>query len=456
MKYRILIADDEAKIRRVINLLLQEAGYETMLVENGKQALEAISTFMPHLILMDYQMPVMSGIEALSQIKEAEPSPTVVMITAFGSVSLVVEAIKKGAYDFIEKPFDNDKLLLMVKRALEHAGLKKEVNELRDKLNQLHGSARIIGETGGLRKVMEQVRVVSPTNATVLLSGESGTGKELIARRIHQQSARCNNTFTALNCGAIPQSLIESELFGYEKGAFTDAKEIYAGNFERAGKGTLFLDEIGELPLGAQVKLLRVLEEKKIMRLGGKTTIDTDVRIIAATNRDLEERVRLGEFRLDLLYRLNVFSITLPPLRERKDDVILLTEFFISKYNKILSLKIEGIMPETLAVLQNYDWPGNVRDLENAIQSALIMTQKGKIKTETLPPRIKRYIESAPTNRETEKEPGNRIRSAGIIAEKELIAAVLQKNTNNKTATATELNISRKTLFNKMKKLGLK
>ena len=455
MKYRILIADDEAKIRRVINLLLQEAGYETMLVENGKQALEALSTFRPHLILLDYQMPVMSGIEALSQIKEAIPSPAVVMITAFGSVSLVVEAIKKGAYDFIEKPFDNDKLLLMVKRALEHAGLKKEVKELKDKLNQIHSSTSIIGETGGLRKVMEQVMFVAPTNATVLLSGESGTGKELIARRIHQQSARCNNTFIALNCGAIPQSLIESELFGYEKGAFTDAKETYAGNFERAGKGTLFLDEIGELPLGAQVKLLRVLEEKKITRLGGKAAVDTDVRIIAATNRDLQESVRAGEFRLDLLYRLNVFAINLPPLRERKDDIILLTEFFISKYNKILNLKIEGITPETLAVLQNYDWPGNVRDLENAIQSALIMTQKGKIKTETLPPRIKSYTEAAPPNRDIEKEPGNRIRSAGIMAEKELIIAVLQKNLNNKTSTATELNISRKTLFNKMKKLGL-
>lgn len=455
MKHRILIADDEQKIRRVINLLLQEAGYETKMVENGKQAIESINTFKPHLILLDYQMPVMSGIEALNQIKEAVPSPSVVMITAYGSVSLVVEAIKKGAYDFIEKPFDNDKLLLTVKRAIEHAGLKNEVKELREKLEKINDSASIIGEKCGLKKVMEQVQVVSPTNATVLLSGESGTGKELIARRIHQMSIRSNNPFIALNCGAIPQSLIESELFGYEKGAFTDAKETYAGNFERACKGTLFLDEIGELPLGAQVKLLRVLEEKKITRLGGKSTVDTDVRIIAATNRDLEERVRAGEFRLDLLYRLNIFSINLPPLRERKEDIILLTEYFISKYNKILNLNIEGITPETLTLIQNYDWPGNVRDLENAIQSALIMTQKGKIKTETLPPRIKRYIGTELTTTEIEKIKGNKIRSVGIMAEKELIVAVLNKNSNSKTATASELNISRKTLFNKMKKFGL-
>ncbi len=455
MKYRVLIVDDEQKIRRVINLLLQEAGYETMMVENGKQAIESIYAFKPHLILLDYQMPVMSGIETLNQIKKIVPSPSVVMITAFGSVSLVVEAIKKGAYDFIEKPFDNDKLLLTVKRAIEHAGLKIEVKELKEKLENINGSTRIIGEKCGMKKVMEQVFVVSPTNATVLLSGESGTGKELVARRIHQMSTRSNYPFIALNCGAIPQTLIESELFGYEKGAFTDAKESYAGNFERAGKGTLFLDEIGELPLGAQVKLLRVLEEKKIMRLGGKSSIDTDVRIIAATNRDLEERVRTGEFRLDLLYRLNVFLINLPPLRERKDDIILLTEYFISKYNKILNLNIEGITQETLTLLQNYDWPGNVRDLENAIQSALIMTQKGKIKIDTLPPRIKKYTETDLTISEKGKIQGNKIRCAGIMAEKELIISVLTKNSNSKTATAAELNISRKTLFNKMKKFGM-
>lgn len=455
MKYRILIADDEQKIRRVIDLLLKEAGYETLLAENGKEAVEAVATFQPHLILLDYNMPEMTGIEALERIRENDQAPTVVMITAFGSVSLVVEAIKKGAYDFIEKPFDNDKLLLTVKRALEHTVLKKEVNDLKEKINLINGPGQIIGESGGLRRVMEQVRMVAATNATVLLTGESGSGKELISRSIHQLSNRRNRPFIAVNCGAIPMSLIESELFGFEKGAFTDAREAHAGTFEKADRGTLFLDEVGELPMDAQVKLLRVLEEKRITRIGGKNPINIDVRIIAATNRILEDQVKSGSFRLDLFYRLNVFSINLPPLRERKDDILHLTAFFIKKYNQLLSLSVEGIAPESLELLQQYNWPGNVRDLENAVQSAIILTQQGLILPKALPPRVKSYS----SDRETglpNSDTSVSIRDIGFQAEKDLIANVLKKNSNNRTTTAKELNISRKTLFNKMKKYGLK
>lgn len=454
MKYRILIADDELKIRRMISLLLSEAGHETRMVENGEEAVRAIPSFGPHLVLLDYNMPVMTGMEALVEIKKSNPSPTVVMITAFGSVSLVVEAIKKGAYDFIEKPFDNDRLLLMVERALRHTTLTKEVSDLKEKINQISTSP-IIGESGGLKRVMDQVRMVAKTNATVLLTGESGSGKELISRSIHQWSTRSNQPFVAINCGAIPQSLIESELFGHEKGAFTDAKEAHAGTFEKAHKGTLFLDEIGELPLEAQVKLLRVLEEKKITRIGGKSPISIDVRIIAATNRVIEARVEKGEFRLDLFYRLNVFAINLPPLRNRTEDIPLLTAFFIKRYSQLLNLQVEGITPEALELLQEYNWPGNVRDLENAVQSAIILTQKGVIHPAALPPRVKAFTENTKPAAIGQQGVVN-IRDIGDSAEKELIMNTLSKNNFNRTTTATELNISRKTLFNKMKKYHLK
>lgn len=448
MKAKIVVADDEPRIRKMICRLLTDEGYDVMPVENGREAVEALLSFQPDVILLDQQMPVMTGVEALEEIKQIAPNQVVLFVTAFGSISLAVDAVKKGAYDFIEKPFDNDKLLLTVGRAVEHSRMKGEISNLKKSLGEKKSA--VIGDNTGLKQVMTQVRRVAETNATVLIHGESGTGKELIARAVHDNSLRSQGPFVAINCGAIPLTLMESELFGHERGAFTDAKEAKAGTFERADGGTLFLDEVGELPLDAQVKLLRVLEERRITRIGGKKAIPVDVRIVAATNRNLDDEVKNGHFRLDLLYRLNVFTLILPPLRERKEDIPLLTNFFIRKYNWTLSLDVQSVSPEAISLLTSYDWPGNVRDLENAIQSSMILCTGGVIRPEHLPDRIKGY-ELA----EAQTVSGNSIREINAQMEKELIIEALKKHNFNRTLTAEALNISRKTLFNKMKRYGL-
>ena len=451
MKAKIVVADDEPRIRKMICRLLTDEGYDVMPVENGREAVEALLSFQPDVILLDQQMPVMTGVEALEEIKQISPNQVVLFVTAFGSISLAVDAVKKGAYDFIEKPFDNDKLLLTVGRAIEHTRMKGEISNLKKSLGEKKSA--VIGDNTGLKQVMTQVRRVAETNATVLIHGESGTGKELIARAVHDNSLRSQGPFVAINCGAIPLTLMESELFGHERGAFTDAKEAKAGTFERADGGTLFLDEVGELPLDAQVKLLRVLEERKITRIGGKKAIPVDVRIVAATNRNLDDEVKNGHFRLDLLYRLNVFTLILPPLRERKEDIPLLTNFFIRKYNRTLSLDIQSVSPEAISLLTSYGWPGNVRDLENAIQSSMILCTGGVIRPEHLPDRIKGYeLAEAQT---VSGSSGNSIREINAQMEKELIIEALKKYNFNRTLTAEALNISRKTLFNKMKRYGL-
>ena len=447
-KAKILIADDEANIRKVITLLLKEQGYETKAVTNGREAVEALLEFQPDVILLDQQMPVLTGVEALEEIKRKNPDQTVIFVSAFGSISLAVDAVRKGAYDFIEKPFDNNNLILTVKRAIEHSRMKGEIKTLKDKLNQPHHT--IIGEDSGLKHIVTQVRQVAKTQATVLIQGESGTGKELIARAIHQQSNRCEGPFVAVNCGAIPLSLMESELFGHEKGAFTDAKETKAGTFEQAHGGTIFLDEVGELPLDAQVKLLRVLEEKTVTRVGGRKAIAVDIRVVAATNRKLDEDVEQGRFRNDLMYRLNVFTITLPPLRKRKEDIPLLVDYFIRKHNRVHNLSILRITPEAMEKIEAYDWPGNVRDLENAIQSAMILASTDVIHTADLPLRVKGYEQTEPLLHIDATS--NTIKTNHTQAEKELILNTLKKYNYNRTLTAEALQISRKTLFNKMKR----
>ena len=450
MKPKILIADDEARIRRVMALLLKEEGYEVKAVENGKEVLNELSSFQPDVILLDQQMPVLTGVKTLEQIKKLRPNQIVIFVTAFGSVALAVDAVKKGAYDFIEKPFDNDNLILTVRRAIEHFRIKGEIKSLKNKLKE--NTSFIVGENGGLRQVMTQVKRVAETDATVLINGESGTGKELVAHATHSHSHRSDGPFIAVNCGAIPLSLMENELFGHEKGAFTDAKETQAGTFERANGGTLFLDEIGELPIEAQVKLLRVLEERKVIRIGGKRSIPVDVRIIAATNRNLEEEVQKGQFRLDLLYRLNVFTIQIPPLRERKKDTPQLVDFFIQKHNKALRLSIQSITEAAIEKIMTYDWPGNVRDLENAIQSAMILALDGVIQVEHLPLRVRGY-EQVDTSSALGPKSSN-MREINAQVEKEIILDALRKHNYNRTLTAEALDI-RKTLFNKMKRHGL-
>lgn len=451
MKPKILIVDDESKIRKVISLLLKDEGFEIKQAENGKEAIEIFPAFQPDVILLDRQMPVMDGLETFGRIKELNPEQIVIFITAFGSISLAVELVKKGAYDFIEKPFDNDKLILTIRRAIELSRMKSEIEILKTQLDK--NKFTVVGETSGLRQTMAQVKKVANTNTTVLIHGESGTGKELIANSIHAYSSRNKSPFVAINCGAIPLSLIENEFFGHEKGAFTDAKETQLGAFERANSGILFLDEIGELPMDAQVKLLRVLEEKKVTRIGGKRPIPLDVRIVAATNRNLEEEVKKGNFRLDLLYRLNIFTIAIPPLRERKTDIPLLIDFFIRKHNEILNTSVKSITQEAMDMIIAYDWPGNVRDLENSIQSAMILSNDGIIQAGHLPLRVKGYEQ---TKSLSMPESGmSDIRVLNTQVEKEVILEALRKNHFNRTLTAQSLHISRKTLFNKMKRYGI-
>jgi DNA-binding NtrC family response regulator len=454
MNKRILIADDEAKIRKVMTLLLRDEGYEVLAVDNGAAAVREADRFEPDLVLLDHQMPDMTGMEALQKIKEKRPSTAVLIITAHGSISLAVNAIKDGAYDFIEKPFDNDQLLLTVRRALEYKTLSGQLDQLRQRFDESQPFGSIIGHSAKLQHVMAQVRKVAATSATVLILGESGVGKELIASSVHHFSPRADRQLITLNCGAIPLTLIESELFGHEKGAFTDARDAHRGAFEQANGGTLFLDEIGELPLEAQVKLLRALENRTILRVGGNKPIEVDLRIVAATNRNLEEKVRQGLFRLDLLYRLNVFTIQVPSLRERRDDIPLLTDYFLAKYNQMLNVHVSGITRQALHRLMQYEWPGNIRDLENAVQSAMILSQNGVIDLDQLPARIKGSPMSIEAELLSQDEP-NLIRKTHSTVERTLIEETLKRCDYNRTLTAEALNISRKTLFNKMKRYGI-
>jgi DNA-binding NtrC family response regulator len=454
MNKRILIVDDEAKIRKVMSLLLRDEGYEVLAVDNGASAVAEAGRFNPDLVLLDHQMPDMTGIDALKKIKDRHPATVVVIVTAHGSIALAVNAIKDGAYDFIEKPFDNDQLLLTVRRALEYKSLSGELNHLKQRLDETHSFGQIVGSSAKLQQTIAQVRKVAATSVTVLILGESGVGKELIARSIHNFSPRSDKQLITLNCGAIPLSLVESELFGHEKGAFTDAREMHQGAFEQANGGTLFLDEIGELPLEAQVKLLRALENRTISRIGGKKSIAVDIRIIAATNRNLEEKVKQGFFRLDLLYRLNVFTIHVPSLRERSDDIPLLTDYFIAKYNKMLNVSVIGITQQAINKLMQYEWPGNIRDLENAVQSAMILSQNGIIDVDQLPMRVRGYPMSVEAEL-LDDDDTNVIRRANSTVEKNLIEETLKRCNYNRTLTAEALNISRKTLFNKMKRYGL-
>ena len=455
MSQKILIVDDEKKICNILTQILSNEGYTVRAVGSGEEAIKVVDSFDSELILMDQNMPGMNGIEAMTHIKEKHPDMPIIILTAYGSIPLAVEAIKKGAYDYISKPFDNEELLIIIRRALEHSRLTEEISHLKKQLQEKYSFKNIISVSSKMRNVFERMQRICETNATVLIQGESGTGKELIVKAIHYHGQRRERPLVAINCGAIPINLLESEFFGHEKGAFTDAKERKIGKFEQADGGTLFLDEVGELPLDAQVKLLRVLDERKINRIGGRKSIPVDVRFIVATNKDLQEEVKKETFRLDLFYRLNIFTITVPPMRERKEDIPLLVEHFIDKYNKQLGLKIKSISKSAMSNLQDYNWPGNVRDLENAVQSAMIVAQDEIIQSENLPLRIRGYPEL--TDETDLKKTGleEYTKQLSMKIEKELIVKTLEECHNNRTNTANLLKISRKTLFNKMKNYGL-
>jgi len=451
MKHKILVIDDEKNIRDIFSLLLEEKGYSVQTAENGKEGLKKAFRFVPDVILLDMNMPDYSGIEVLAKIKEKIPTAEVIIITAFGTIQNAVEATKLGAYDYLEKPVDNDELLLLISRALEVKRLRREVNELKSELSARYRFSSIIGTSGKMNSIFQMMEKVARVDGTVLITGESGTGKELIARAIHFKSPRKENPFVVVNCGAIPKDLIESEFFGHIKGAFTDAKTEKTGKFELANTGTIFLDEVGELSQEAQVKLLRALGEKEIVKVGGAETTPIDVRVIAATNRVLEDSVKAGAFREDLYWRLAVLSIHVPPLRERKEDIPLLCEYFIEKFNKELDKDIKGVTPGTLNLLKNYDWPGNIREMESVIYETLVMSELSQIEEENMPLRIRvKTAGEKDLSFGTGRPMNQMIQNITEKNEKSFIEKALQESGGNRTKAAQILGISRKTLFNKM------
>ncbi|MGQ9571181.1 MAG: sigma-54-dependent transcriptional regulator [Thermodesulfovibrionales bacterium] len=371
----VLVVDDEPLQREILKTILDEEGYETYTASSGEEGLKIVMKLKPDVILTDLKMEDMDGIEFIESVPRKPFEPSMIIMTAYGTISSAVEAMKKGAFDYLTKPLDKDTLLLTVERAVERANLLKENLELQKALSERFGIEGIIGSSKKMKEAIEIMKKVSSTSATVLIIGESGTGKELIARAIHYNSPRRSKQFTAVNCAAIPENLIESELFGFEPGVFTGATTRKIGLFESTNGGTIFLDEIGDLPLLTQSKILRVLQDKEIRRIGSNGSVRVDVRIISATNKDLTKEIVKKNFREDLYYRLKVITIELPPLRERKEDIPELTEFFIRKYNKEFGKRIKGIDDNALKALIEYHWPGNIRQLESVIEKALLMCE---------------------------------------------------------------------------------
>ncbi len=380
------VIDDEPIIHEVLSQLLSSEGYEVELSSSGEEALEKHSTGFYDVTLLDLLMPGLDGIQVLKGIKRVDPQAVIIIITAYASVESALSAMKMGAYDYIQKPFKHDELLLIIERALEHRKLQDENIRLRDELNRKFAFENIIGRSQPMQKIFELIKAIAPTRSTILIQGESGTGKELVARAIHQNSDRRHFPFVVVNSGTLPPDLLESHMFGHVKGAFTGAVSQKDGLFETADRGSIFFDEISTIGLETQAKLLRVMQDKEFMRLGGTKTIRVDARIIAATNIDLEELIERKAFRPDLFYRLNVIKIELPALRERKDDIPLLVQHFVAIYRQENKKEIEGVTDDVLEILEDHDWPGNVRELENLIERAVVLSKSKLITRNTLPP----------------------------------------------------------------------
>ncbi len=451
-KPRILIVDDDPGHLLAVNTVIRSWGYQVDMAADGKLAVAAVKAKPMDLILMDVRMTHMSGIEALKLIKAYNPSIPVIIMTAYSSVGTAVEALKSGAYDYLIKPLDFEVLKMTIERASEHAGLKEENRALKDQINSDYNLTNIIGGSPAVQKLLEMVATVAPSDATVMISGESGTGKELIARALHYNSLRKEHPLVTVNCAAIAETLLESELFGHEKGAFTGADKRREGRFKQADRGTIFLDEIGETTATMQAKLLRVIQEKEIQRVGGEETLKVDVRIVAATNRDLEKEVDQGKFREDLFYRLNVMPLNVPPLRERSEDIPLLAQHFVQKFAEKNRKSVNGFVPLAMNMLVNYDWPGNVRELENAIERAVILLTGEHITEKQLPLNITQKYSDADFM--LKSVGGNTLmdgtRSLEEI-EKEAIGVTLKASQGNKAEAARRLGITRKTLHNKLK-----
>jgi len=441
---RILIVDDEFSVRHSLTAWFEDEGYTVDVASSGKEALAKLAESKWDIFFLDLKMPGMSGLELQKKIREIQPDCTIVIITAFASVESAVEAMQNGAYDYLSKPFDPDYLALMVRNIIERKKLKEETASLKKTIDGVYTSKEIIGESEGIKKMMEDIRVVADAGSTVLIRGESGTGKELVARAIHANSRRRYAPIVTINCGALPESILESELFGHEKGAFTGAQYARKGKFEMADGGTIFLDEIGNISPKIQMELLRVLEDKKFFRLGGSKEIKADFRTIAATNKDLEAAMVQGEFRQDLFYRLNVFVIEIPPLRDRRSDIPRLAQHFFEVFTKQMNKPVTGISPAAMKLLVDYDWPGNVRELENAIERAVVITKSSQIEPKDFP-----FSQAQP-----EEEPS--ADDSLDALQRKHIRKVLDQTGWNISKAATVLQIDRVTLYNKIKKFNLK
>ncbi len=455
-KRNILIVEDEVKMRRILEVNLRER-YNVLLANNGDEALSIIKGNEVNLILTDLKMPGKDGISLLHDVKDFAPDIPVILITAYGTIESAVQAMKEGAYDYILKPLKIDEIEVAVEKALSHARLIDENRSLREELKTSYGFDNIISVNPNMLKILELVGQIADSKATVLLQGESGTGKELVARAIHYRSQRSRGPFIVVNCSAIPRELLESELFGYEKGAFTGASRLKLGSFELADTGTLFLDEIGEMKKELQVKIMRALEGYGFMRIGGNEYIDVDVRVITATNRDLKEAVATGEFREDLYYRLNVVRINLPPLRERKEDIPLLVAHFMEKYKGEGKREVNEISDDAMKLVERYHWPGNVRELENYILRAMVMAQTGRIEMRDLPVEVAERALPAeaprPRNAEDLKlmKKAEKERVVGQI-EKQFVMEALRRNKGNISRSASDVGMDRRQFQNLIKK----
>jgi two-component system response regulator AtoC len=450
---RILIADDDAAIRTLLRDFLDAAGYETLEARSGREVLQAAATAEPELLLLDLRMPDIDGIEIMRRLKERGTSVPVVVMTAYGTSSSAIQAIQLGAFDYITKPFELEDVLLTIQRFFEHDRLAAEVRKLRGRLEGCDITDRIIGNTPAMQSVYKMIGRVAHTDATVLIMGETGTGKELVAEVLHLFSAYRDGPLVKVNCAALPETLLESELFGHERGSFTGAVAQHKGRFELAHKGTIFLDEIGEMSLGTQKKLLRVLQEKEFERVGGTTPIKVDCRVIAATNKNLRHEVEQGRFREDLFYRLNVITIVVPPLRERKEDIPLLVEHFLNKYRYAAGSAPARISEAALQRLLQHDWPGNVRELEHAIQRAVVMAQGGIITPEHL--QLDPAWQWGVIDLEQELQQRRPLSQILSSIEAYLLSRALERNGGNRHQTATMLGLDLPALERKLREHGL-
>lgn len=445
-RYKILVVDDEEIMRSSLSDWLEEDGYHVLAVADGYEAIDRIQKEDWDLAVVDLKMPKIDGLEVLKRINKIKPHFPIVIITAYATVDTAVVAMKEGAADYIVKPFNPEEISLVIAKLVEHQRLIKENIELRKALTKRFKFQDLVGKSRQMLEVIEMIKTVAPTKSTVLIRGESGTGKELVARAIHELGPRSKFPFIAAACGAMPETLLEAELFGYEKGAFTGAVSRHAGRIEMANKGTLFLDEVGDISLKTQVDLLRFIQEREFRRLGGKEAIKVDIRIIAATNKNLEDMIAREEFRDDLFYRLNVISIHVPPLRDRKEDIPILAEHFLEKFSLDTGKNVDGFSEHVMKMFMAYDWPGNIRQLENTVEHALVVANEPKIAIRDLPPYVsaQKEIESADTHKSL------------ADLERKHILAVLEKHKWNVKKSAQVLGINRVTLYNKIKRYRLK